>query len=229
VIRLEGLKNSLHSSPLGKLGSRLTWGIAACSLLLLVFAKLVEDLLYQELGLFDMVVGDFIRSFASSGATSAAVVITQAGSASVEISLMLLVGWYLLFRLKHKWEAVVLCGSLAGGWLLNTVLKHTFHRTRPDIQHLIEVGGYSFPSGHAMISTAFYGMLGYLLWLNLRERAKPAWPVVIITPCLIFFIGGSRVYLGVHFPSDVIAGFAAGGAWLAVCIIGLETIRKNKS
>ncbi|MFA4886423.1 MAG: phosphatase PAP2 family protein, partial [Desulfotomaculaceae bacterium] len=228
VIRLEGIKDSFQSSPLGKLGSYLIWGIAAGSLLLLVFAKLVEDLLYQELGALDTVVGDFIRSFASGGVTNAAVTITQVGSAFVEISLMLFVGGYLLFRLKHTWEAVVLFSSLVGGWLLNTVLKHAFQRTRPDIQHLIEVGGYSFPSGHAMISTAFYGMLGYLLWLSLRERSKPAWPVIVLTLCLVSSIGASRVYLGVHFPSDVIAGFAAGGVWLIACIIGLHTIRKYK-
>ncbi len=228
MIRLEGIKESFHSSPLGKLGSHLIWGVAAGSLLLFVFAKFVEDLLCQELGVFDSVVGDFIRSFVSGGVTNMAVTITQVGSAFVEISLMMVVGGYLLFRLKHKWEAVVLSSSLAGGWLLNMVLKHAFQRTRPDIQHLIEVGGYSFPSGHAMISTAFYGMLGYLLWLSLRERSKTAWPVIVLTVCLVFFIGVSRVYLGVHFPSDVIAGFAAGGLWLIACIIGLHTIRKYK-
>ncbi len=228
MIRLEVIKNSFHSSRLGKLGSHLIWGIAAGSLLIILFAKLVEDLLCQELGAFDTVVGDFIRSFASVGVTNAAVAITQVGSAFVEISLLLLVGGHLLYRLGKTWETVVLFSSLAGGWLLNTVLKHAFQRTRPDIQHLIEVGGYSFPSGHAMISTAFYGMLGYLLWLYLRERSMPAWPVIVLTMCLVFFIGVSRVYLGVHFPSDVIAGFAAGGVWLIACIIGLHAISNNK-
>ncbi len=129
MIRLEGIKESFHSSPLGKLGSHLIWGVAAGSLLLFVFAKFVEDLLCQELGVFDSVVGDFIRSFVSGGVTNMAVTITQVGSAFVEISLMMVVGGYLLFRLKHKWEAVVLSSSLAGGWLLNMVLKHAFQRT----------------------------------------------------------------------------------------------------
>lgn len=229
VIRLEDIKNTIHNSPLGRLGSHLIWGIAAGLLFFLLFAKMVEDLLYQELGAFDTVVGDFIRSFVSSAVTNTAVTITQVGSATVEISLMLFVGGYLLFRLKHKWEAVVLFSSLAGGWLLNMVLKHAFQRTRPDIQHLIEVGGYSFPSGHAMISTAFYGMLGYLIWLSMRERAKPAWPVILLTLCLVFFIGVSRVYLGVHFPSDVVAGFAAGGLWLIACIMGLHSIKNTRA
>lgn len=222
-------KSPFFRSPLGKFGAHLAWGIAAGSLLLLLFAKLAEDLLYQELGTFDVVVGDFIRSFATERLTNLAVFITQLGSAFVEISLMFVVGGYLLFRLKHIWEATVLASSLVGGWLLNTVLKAVFHRTRPNIQHLVEAGGYSFPSGHAMIAAAFYGVLGYLLWLNLRERSKPSWYVIVLTVGLIIAIGISRVYLGVHFPSDVVAGFAAGGAWSVACIIALQSIRHYKS
>lgn len=225
MIRLEEIKKSIHRSPLDKLGSHLIWVIAAGSLSFLLFIKMVEDLLYQELGVFDTVVGDFIRSFTSEGMTNVAVMVTQAGSAFVAISLMLSVGGYLLFHLKHTWETVVLFSSLAGGWLLNTMLKLAFHRTRPDIQPLIEVGGYSFPSGHAMISTAFYGMLVYLLWLNLRQRSKPTWPVMVLGLCLVFLIGASRVYLGVHFPSDVLAGFAAGSLWLTACILGLHLMK----
>jgi len=107
------------------------------------------------------------------------------------------------------------------------VLKTAFQRARPDIQHLIAVGGYSFPSGHAMVATVFYGMLGYLIWLNLRERSKTAWIVPVLTALLIFSIGVSRIYLGVHFPSDVLAGFAAGGLWLTGCIVGLHAFRKK--
>ncbi|WP_052947880.1 phosphatase PAP2 family protein [Aneurinibacillus tyrosinisolvens] len=79
-----------------------------------------------------------------------------------------------------------------------------------------------------MISASFYGMLGYLLWLNLRERSKPSWYIIVVTLLLILAIGMSRIYLGVHFPSDVVAGFAAGGAWVAACIIALHAIRYYK-
>lgn len=218
-----------YHSLIEKFGKHLTWGIVAGSLLLVLFANLAEDLLEQELGTFDTLVTDFIQSYATERLTSLAIVITKLGSAFVEITLLLVLGGYLIFRLKHIWETVALASSLAGGWVLNTVLKDIFHRSRPDIRHLVEVGGYSFPSGHAMISAAFYGMLGYLLWLNLRERSKPSWYVVVITIALIFAIGISRIYLGVHFPSDVFAGFAAGGIWLAACITGLHTIRCYKN
>ena len=77
-----------------------------------------------------------------------------------------------------------------------------------------------------MIATAFYGMLGYLIWSNLRQRSKPSWYVMLLTFCLVAAIGASRVYLGVHYPSDVIAGFAAGGVWLLACELALGAARR---
>lgn len=213
--------------PFRRLGKHLTWGILAGILLLLLFAKLAEDVLYQELDAFDMAVVTYLRSFASEGITKIMVFITNLGSAYVEIGVLVALGGYLFFRLKHVWDPALLVASLLGGAVLNTVLKLIFQRSRPDIEHLVEAGGYSFPSGHAMVSASFYGMIGYILWVNLRNRSQPAWYVVPLTLFLVLAIGTSRVYLGVHFASDVLAGFAAGGVWLIACIIGLNAVRQR--
>ncbi|HEX6922907.1 MAG TPA: phosphatase PAP2 family protein, partial [Bacillales bacterium] len=101
-----------------------------------------------------------------------------------------------------------------------------FQRQRPEIHRLIEVTGYSFPSGHAMGSFVFYGMLGYFFILFLKSEYLKAGSTLLMAG-LIFMIGFSRVYLGVHYPSDVLAGFAAGGAWLTICIIGLKVVVMN--
>lgn len=207
----------------------LTWGIVAGVSLLLLFAKMAEDLLYHELGTFDTVATQYIQSFATNELTKLAILITQIGSPFFDIIVMVIVSSYLFFRLKHTLEALVLAISLAGGGLINYALKNIFHRTRPDIQHLVNAGGYSFPSGHATISATFYGMLGYLIWLNLHERNIPSRYVIVVTTIFIAAIGVSRIYLGVHFPSDVVAGFAAGGVWLIACIIGLHAIRCYKN
>lgn len=209
-------------------GANLTWGIIAGSLLLALFAKLAGDLMAQELGAFDTLVGGFVRSPAGGELDHLAVFITQMGSAAFEIGLLLVVGGYFLFHLNHVAETVMLSVSLAGGWLLNVLLKEIFQRSRPDIVHLVQAGGYSFPSGHAMIATAFYGMLGYLLWVNLRRKSKPAWFVILLTFVLVIAIGTSRVYLGVHYPSDIIAGFAAGGVWLLACVLALNAVRRQE-
>jgi len=220
---------SLPPKHLTKLSKSLIWGLSLSILLLALFARLSEDLLYHELGTFDRVVGEFIRGFASPPLTSVAMILTNLGSAYSEIGLMFVVGAFLLFRFKHTWETVLLVISLIGAWLLNTILKELFHRARPDIVHLVQAGGYSYPSGHAMVATAFYGVIGYILWLNLRNRSKSPWYIVGITLALIIGIGISRIYLGVHFASDVIAGYAAGGVWAIACIVGLNEIRNYKS
>ena len=154
---------------------------------------------------------------------------TNLGSAYVEIGLMLVLSAVLLFRLKHIWETVLLAISLSGASLLNTILKGLFHRARPDIVHLVKAGGYSFPSGHAMVAASFYGVIGYLLWLNLRNRSKSARYIVVFTFALILAIGISRIYLGVHFASNVIVGYVVGGVWATACIVGLKEIRYYKS
>lgn len=220
---------SISQKQLAKLSKSLIWGFSISVLLLAIFAKLSEDLLYNELGTFDRVIGEFIRGFATPSLTRIAIIITNLGSAYIEIGLMLVVGAFLLFRLKHTWETVLLAISLSGAWLLNTILKELFHRARPDIVQLVKAGGYSFPSGHATVAAAFYAVIGYLLWLNLINRSKPSWYIVVFTFALIIAIGISRIYLGVHFASDVIAGYAAGGVWAIACIVGLKEIRNYKS
>lgn len=205
-----------------RLSRVLTLGALIGIFFLVLFGKLARGLLYHELENFDTVVGSYIRSFTSDRLTGIAIFITYMGSAAVQITLATAFVCYFVFKLKHNRDAAMLACNLTGAWILNSTLKYIFHRSRPDIQFLVKAGGYSFPSGHAMISASFYGMLGYLVWRSLRRKSKPSWYVILITVVLIILIGLSRIYLGVHFPSDVAAGFAAGTVWLTACIIGLH-------
>lgn len=108
------------------------------------------------------------------------------------------------------------------GYELNRFVKHCVLRIRPDKSlHLISQGGYSFPSGHAMTGLVFYGMLAYRLLCTAQKNEKRAtqFRVAAAFLCiLIFLIGLSRIYLGVHYPSDVLAGWLLGGAFLAAFI-----------
>lgn len=217
------------SSSQKKMGAQQTWGLIAGVSLVALFGKLSGDLGSQDLNTFDTLVGNFIRSYTSEWLTVLAVMITNMGSAAFEISLLLIAGGYMYFYMKQTREPVMLAVSLAGTWLLNNLLKIIFQRTRPDMLHLVAAGGFSFPSGHAMIATAFYGMLGYIIWSHLRQRSKPAWYVMLLTFCLIIAIGASRIYLGVHYPSDVVAGFAAGGVCLLACVLTLRALRHCNS
>lgn len=215
-------------NPPEKFALRLFLGFALGIVLIVIFASLAKGVMQNELSQFDNTVGSYVRSFARPQLTRLNIWITTLGSAQVEIPLFLLVASYLLFKLKHTWEATLLATALAGAWLLNEVLKLAFQRSRPSMRHLVEAGGYSFPSGHAMVAAAFYGMVGYVLWLNLREKTVYAWLVFLLTGILVIAISISRVYLAVHFPSDIIAGLAAGGVWLTACITALDAIRYYK-
>lgn len=152
------------------------------------------------------------------------------GSAKGEYLILLVSLPVLIFRLKRFREAVLWSVSLTGAWWLNHVLKELFRRSRPDWEHLADTTGFSFPSGHAMVSLVFYGMLAYGLERSGPNRSRPViWTVRIGIGGLVLAIGLSRVYLGVHYASDVTAGFAAGAVWLYACLWPLRRQRTDRS
>jgi undecaprenyl-diphosphatase len=127
----------------------------------------------------------------------------------------------LYFAFRRDWvRAIAVAASTGGGALLNFVLKTLFHRGRPEFAtEFITHQTWSFPSGHAMESLVGYGFLAYLLLERTQSVAKRR-AIVVCTVVLVALIGFSRLYLGVHYPSDVIGGYIAGAIWLIVCITG---------
>ena len=143
---------------------------------------------------------------------------------------MLLLGLALLVFLAVRRKKALLigwCAALLGGWLLESGLKLVFQRPRPTWAIVDLPSSFSFPSGHALVSLVAYGMIAYLLWLVVRShRGRLA--VVAGAVLLIGLIGVSRIYLGVHYFSDVVAGYAAGLTWLSALISGLEVVRRKR-
>ncbi len=131
-----------------------------------------------------------------------------------------------LLRLGERSQATVLIIAAAGATALNILLKHLFGRSRPMLwERVVDVGQYSFPSGHAMISMVTYGMIGYLL-----STEFPQWRgrILSLTMALVMGIGLSRLYLGVHWPTDIMAGYAAGIVWLLTCIFSLQVWQQRR-
>lgn len=106
---------------------------------------------------------------------------------------------------------------------MNILMKSLFERPRPIFPHLVEASGLSFPSGHAMISFSFYGLLIYIVWREIRNKGVKYFLVVFLL-LLIHLIGFSRIYLKVHFATDVMAGFSLGIIWLILSIFILRKI-----
>jgi len=152
--------------------------------------------------------------------------VTRLGDPLTLIALALAVGAVLVVRGRRR-LAFAWILALAGNAMLNGALKRIFERVRPVHEPgFVAAPGWSFPSGHSSGSVVAYGLLAYLLL-----RALPArWhlPVVLMTAGLAFTIGSSRVFVQVHFASDVVAGFLSGGAWLVVCILGFEFARHRR-
>jgi undecaprenyl-diphosphatase len=142
--------------------------------------------------------------------------ITALGGVTV-LTLMTVMGTAFLLLSRQKAIALFMFLSIAGGWLLSSLLKLGVARPRPDIvPHLVEVSDLSFPSGHAMLSAVTYLTLGALL-----SRAQPyrSTRIFLISAAIFLtvIIGFSRVYLGVHYPTDVLGGWCAGATWALTC------------
>ena len=184
-----------------------------------------DELLESELDRFDIHILNLVQNFICPRLTSVMKMVSYLGSFEV-LSLVLALSLIILFSKKKYAEGITLITAIAGSYLLTELLKHTFHRERPDLNILISQTGYSYPSGHSMVSFACYGMLVYLFF-SLTNSKLLRFFVLIFFSIIVGSIGISRIYLGVHYPSDVISGYSAGGVWLIICLMGLRLI-KNK-
>jgi undecaprenyl-diphosphatase len=142
--------------------------------------------------------------------------ITALGGVTILALVTLLAAGYLLLMRRYGATVLVMVASLGGG-VLSEGLKRVFARARPDIvPHLVTVESLSFPSGHSMAAAVIYLTLGALL-ARFTARRRVRVYILGISLGLTFLIGITRVYLGVHYPTDVLAGWAAGLAWALVC------------
>ena len=174
---------------------------------------------------FDQHAFTFLSGFVSDINTDVMQVFTFLGTHTFLIPANLTLVAYFLFIKKHRWYSIKIPVVALSSLLLMFTLKYIFRRNRPLTPLLQEAGGYSFPSGHAMISFTFYGLLIYLVWQNVKK----SWLKLLMTfglTLLIFIIGVSRVYLRVHYASDVIAGFCVGCMWLLLSVWILGKIER---
>ncbi|WP_343229048.1 phosphatase PAP2 family protein [Rhizobium setariae] len=142
--------------------------------------------------------------------------LTSLGGVTV-LSIITTLSVIFLFLVRRRITAIFLMLSVLGGWVLSNGLKLGFSRPRPEIvPHLVEVHDLSFPSGHAMLSAVAYLTLGLLLAQTQKSRVLRCY-FVGIAIFLTVLVGVSRVYLGVHFPTDVLGGWCAGAAWACLC------------
>ena len=170
----------------------------SCFLLILLIVLLKMDKVYN----FDNYVYNLISPFICYGLTCFFKFITNFASFSYIIIFIIL----LFIFIKNKWIGIVIAINSVNSSIINKILKVIFVRPRPNVLRLIKQGGYSFPSGHAMASMTFYGFLIYLIIKsNINKNIKIL--LISLLTILILLIGISRIYLGVHYASDILAGY----------------------
>lgn len=186
----------------------------------LVFIKLASELLEKELSGFDHIIGGWIISFRSIPLSSLMQIITNLGSIGWIAGIFIAANIFGL-RLRKYLSVLAFDMAVLGAFGLSDVLKVAFQRPRPPLPWFTSARGYSFPSGHALISLTLYGFLAYLVFRS-NHWSRLRYVLALILLLLPVMIGISRVYLGVHYPSDVLAGWAVAASWIGVCMAGVE-------
>jgi undecaprenyl-diphosphatase len=202
---------------------------------LLLFLKLGSEVMEGETFAFDRAIKLALRGGGDPDALpgpgwlrQAMLDVTALGGEAVLTLMTVIIAGYLL-TIRKRATAAFLVGAVAGGAVVGTLLKLLFDRPRPDIvHHLVDVYNASFPSGHAMNSAVVYLTLGALLARTEKSRG-PRIYIVIVALLLTLSIGVSRVYLGVHWPSDVVAGWCVGGAWAMLCSLVARRLQRKRA
>lgn len=183
-----------------------------------LFVDLSEEISGKVLKNYDTEITDYIISFRTPALNDFFVFITDMGDVYAYIIMTTLAAALFFFKLRNKKFIFQLIGVLVLSALANIALKKAFDRARPTIEHMVVIKSLSYPSGHAMSAMAFYGFLTYLIFkIKMSKGLRALLTFVFIF--LILSIGISRIYLGVHFPSDVAGGFIAGLIWVALCVV----------
>lgn len=192
---------------------------------LIIFLIISYFALTNEILAFDTVIREYIYELRNENLTLIMKSITYLGNWQ---TITVLCFFLLLFSSTRMSFGVPLSATAIISAMLQKLLKNAFHRERPDIAlHLIQQGGFSFPSGHSMTVLVFYGMMIYLCRQKMNNRTA-ANIVTVLLFLLIFFIGLSRIYLGVHYPTDVLGGWAIGSFLLLLLTQAVFSLqRKN--
>ncbi|HZD93012.1 MAG TPA: phosphatase PAP2 family protein [Candidatus Sulfotelmatobacter sp.] len=221
--KISGPEEVPAPTPLFETAIVVSLGVAV--LCLFLFAWLGREMLEGDTRHLDDAVRTWVHHFASGRMTTFMNAVSLLGYNILIVELVIV---FIVFaKLRWRRAAVWLAITMAGSLLLDLALKYAYQRPRPVAFFGVAPGSYSFPSGHALCSLCFYGILAGLLSARIQSLL---WRIVVwaAAALLIITIGVSRIYLGVHYPSDVLAGYLAATVWVGTVIV-LDHVRKVRS
>jgi len=195
-------------------------GLIASGLLLLILSEFHEEITQPWLSTLDQRAMGAVHAWTAPGLTRAMLIFTFIGGWLFVTPTVVLLTLLLLLR-RARQDAALLALTVGGSAALNLSLKLFFHRARPNVPWaLTHETSFSFPSGHAVAAFCFYAMIAYLLARGRRGTTRII--SILITAVVIFGVGLSRIYLGVHYPSDIAAGYLVGALWVSSVILALH-------
>ncbi|WP_229204925.1 phosphatase PAP2 family protein [Duganella sp. Leaf61] len=214
-------------TPGGQFGLHLTLGVLTMIVSVAVFGNIADEVTDQDaITVLDVHIANWFNTHHVEPYTSFLLFISFVHKVGGMILLVAAFGYY-LWRRRQRYWLLALGVTVLPGMILNVVLKQVFQRSRPLFEEpLVTLSTYSFPSGHTAAATLFYGVLACYIMI-----ACKGWSVRLATAAfcvmMIFLVAFSRVYLGAHYLSDVLAAMASSAAWLAVCITAISTLRRR--
>lgn len=216
-------------SPEEATGLHMTVGLLLMIGAAWLFGGIAEDVVSgDEITLLDVELARWLHRHATPGLTRVMLFITHWHGMAGAAVMALLLAAYFYVRKQPYWLLAELF-VVPGGMLLNVLLKYVFQRARPSFEEpLLTLSTYSFPSGHTANAALLYGLIGCWLWT--RHGGFGARAAIVASACtMVALVGFTRMYLGVHYLSDVLAAAAAGAAWLAVCVTAVSTLRRQRA
>jgi len=214
-------------SPESYLGLHLTIGALILIAATWLFIKIAEDVVTKDrITVVDVEVSGWLYTRWHPWVTKALLIITHLHG-TPGITILTTAVFFYLLRYRYRSQALALVLSVAGGGLLNVIMKNAFLRSRPSLENpILTLTSHSFPSGHTMAATCFYGALcAFALW-SLRPWLWRALAVVV-AGVMVMVVGFSRIYLGAHYLSGVLGAIAEGLGWVASSLTAVEVIRRR--
>lgn len=215
-------------SPNGYLGLRLSLGAGILVAAGWLFGGIAEDVVTGDpITVLDLHVAQWLHAHGAPWLTQGMQAISMLHD-TMAMTIMTMMFAAVLIAKRYWYWLLNLILAVPGGMLINVLMKQAFQRTRPVFDHpLVSLTSYSFPSGHTAASTLFYGMLAAVIVSNTASWNKRVW-TVLLAFAVVSLVAFSRLYLGAHYLSDVLAALAEGLAWLALCLTATHTYAQQK-
>lgn len=176
---------------------------------------------------FDQTIIAAVQGLETPWLTAIMTTFTWIGSGLIVAPITVFAFFLLHFKFKHRAQALLLVVVIVGTVVLNSLLKLYFKRERPEIHRILDATGFSFPSGHTMMAFSLYAILGVIIWRNLKTTSR-RFMVIFLAVFMTLMIGLSRIYLGVHFPSDIVGGLLASGLWVTLAVTVYSFFQRDK-